>query len=461
MEKLNGMHFRLSALFFFCLMAGSPILGQDAFPREEFEARREKLFDKLGDNIGIVWGGFLPDAPVRFRQSPDLYYLCGIEDPEVVLLLDGRVRKSFLFSRKPSEMEEKWEGESIWNHSDLKGRYGIDSLIDMGSIWLALSFRTMLTDTLFVPLTPVDEVHLSRFNRIYFGERNTSHPAWFPPFWVNAANRIKEKLPSVTLQDINPFLDSLRWIKSAYEINQLKVAGRIGAEGVQEAVKATRPGMYEYELEAVASFHFARSGARGRSYAPSVPSGPNLNTLLYFTNDRQMKTGDVVAMSYGCDYRYYASDISRTWPVSGRFSEEYEKMYTCILDVRKTLVDAMKPGMTLDSLQSLTRSIYQKHGYGDRHLTFNDNLGHYVGLSTYDPGPYGPGASLQAGMVLALEPFLDDPERKVILRLGDTVLITEQGAEILTGYAPVELEDLYQLIDQDAPFAGSKGGEKK
>ena len=443
------------------LAAPRLLAGQDAFPREEFEARRERLFDKLGDNIGIVWGGFPSNEPVKFRQSPDLYYLCGIEDPEVVLLLEGRSRTCYLFSRKPAERDERWEGETVWSQPHFKRTYGVDSLMDFNSFWLMLSFLSQGRDSLYLPLTPIDGVKNDRGETNYYHFRNSFHPAQVTPYWVFAAHNIREKLPYTRLADINPFLDSLRMLKSDYEISQMKASGRIGAEGVKEAIRSSRPGMYEYELEAIASYHFTKAGARGRAFAPIVPSGPNLYTIHYDANDRKIEEGDLVMMDYGCDYNYYTSDITRTWPVSGKFSEADEKMYRCILEARNAILDAMKPGVTLDSLRAVSQRVYEKHGFGDRALSWNNYLGHFVGLSVHDPGPYYRNVQLQAGMVFNVEPVLDDPARKVHMRLEDTVLITEDGAVNLTADVPAELEEIYRLVNGEMKSSPLENGENK
>ncbi len=198
---------------------------------------------------------------------------------------------------------------------------------------------------------------------------------------------IQQMVPQLALQPLNPLLDEMRWIKTPYEIELIKKSSQIGAEGVKEAMKGTRPGMYEYEIEAAARFVYTKLGARGDAFRPIVASGPNTMILHYSANNRQMKDGDVVYMDYGADYEYYTSDITRTWPVSGRFTPEQEKMYRCILEARDAVIAAMKPGVTLNQLKDVAEGVYKKHGFGKEFLALGRYIGHTVGISVHDVAP--------------------------------------------------------------------------
>ncbi|PYT04364.1 MAG: hypothetical protein DMF60_15590 [Acidobacteria bacterium] len=250
-----------------------------------------------------------------------------------------------------------------------------------------------------------------------------------------AISVIQQLVPQLVLQDLNPLLDDMRWIKTPYEIELMRKSCKIGAEGVKEAIKGTRPGMYEYELEAVARFVYAKLGARGDAFRPIVASGPNTTIWHYSANNRQMNDGDVVYMDYGADYEYYTSDVTRTWPVSGRFTPEQEKMYGCILEVRETVIAAMKPGVTIGNLQDVAEEVYKIHGFYKEFLAIGRSIGHTVGISVHD--------------VLSSDrkrPF----EAGVHLRLEDTVLITSRGADNMTAGAPAVVEEIYALIRQKA-----------
>jgi Xaa-Pro aminopeptidase len=250
---------------------------------------------------------------------------------------------------------------------------------------------------------------------------------------------------------VSPLLDSLRWVKTPYERDRMRKSGRIGAEAVAEAIRATRPGMYEYEIAAAAQYVNTRLGARGDGFPPIVPSGPLTPIVHYMDNRRQMQSGEIVYLDYGSDYEYYVSDITRTWPVSGRFTPEQEKMYRCVLDARNAIISAMKPGATIDDLRDVAESVYAKHGYRNQFLGSGRYIGHFVGLSVHDVGDIN-GAwakkPFQVGTVFNVEPVIEFPEKKIHMRLEDTVIITESGAENLTAAVPAELDPLYALIKQ-------------
>jgi len=260
---------------------------------------------------------------------------------------------------------------------------------------------------------------------------------------------VQQMLPQLTLQPLNPFLDEMRWVKTPHEIELIKKSSEIGAEGVKEAMKGTRPGMYEYELEAAARYVYVKRGARGDAFRPIVASGPNTVILHYSTNNRQMMDGEIVYMDYGADYGYYTSDVTRTWPVNGRFTPEQEKMYRCILEARDAIIAAMKPGVTLNQLRDVAEEVYKKHGYEKEFKAVGRYIGHTIGISTHDVEP-DRNRPLVAGVVYNVEPLLEIPEKKIHMRLEDTVLVTPTGAVNMTAGAPAGLEEIYALIRQSA-----------
>jgi Xaa-Pro aminopeptidase len=242
----------------------------------------------------------------------------------------------------------------------------------------------------------------------------------------------------------------MRWIKSPYEIELVKKSAEIGAEGVKEAMKGTQPGMYEYEIEAAARYVYTKRGARGDAFRPIVASGPNTVILHYSANNRQMKDGEIVYMDYGSDYEYYTSDVTRTWPVSGRFTPEQEKMYRCILEARDTIIAAMKPGVTISQLQDLAEGVYKKHGFHQEFMAVGRYVGHTIGISVHDVEPPDRQRPLAAGVVYNVEPLIEIADKKIHMRLEDTVLITPTGAINMTAGAPAALDEIYALIRQKA-----------
>ena len=430
------------------LLLSFQVAAQISIPKEELAKRRQNLFQKIGDGIGIVWGAESPNAPTRFNQAPDLYYLCGLEDPNAILLMIGKTKEVLFFSKKTIEKDLRTNGPSAWTIADLKLTYGIDQLLPYEDFWGVLSQKSNPESILYLPLTPIDQVDKSRKDVNDLEILQLRHPIKSIPLWKLAVTEIRELFPLITLRNINSLMTELRQIKTAYEIEQLRNSGRIGAEGVLEAIRDTRPGMYEYELEAIATYYYTRRGARGPAFAPIVASGPTTYTIHYEKNDRQIQKEDFVLMDYGCNYNYYTSDITRVWPASGKFTEQEEKMYLCILEASKAIIKAMKPGVLFGALRAIAYEVYKKHGFADKELSWNGYIGHFTGMSVHDVGNRDDTSLLQSGMVFNVEPVLDDPINKRHMRLEDTVLITDDGAINLTEGVPAELTEIYKLMKQ-------------
>jgi Xaa-Pro aminopeptidase len=435
------------------LPLSSPITAQTAVDTAEFGARRARLLAMVPDGIAVILGGQEHPYPVRFRQSPDFFYLTGIEEPGTVLVLNGVNRNITVFAVKRLQFGPPGVTKDLREEEKPKDRYGV-AVLPMESFFTYFSFAAGNSGVkrLYVQLTPPDDLlHARTEARIFEGQR-LDHPLFgHESVTAEAIERLHRAAPTLSLADVSPLLDSLRWVKTPYERERLRRSGRIGAEAVAEAIRASRPGMYEYEVAAAAQYVNTRLGARGDGFPPIVPSGPLTPIVHYMDNRRQMQAGDIVYMDYGSDFEYYASDITRTWPVSGRFSAEQEKMYRCVLEARNAIIAAMRPGVSIDILRQVAEAIYARHGYRDQFLASGRYIGHFVGISVHDVGNInGPWAKkpFQVGTVFNVEPMLEFPEKKLHMRLEDTVLITENGAENLTAAVPAEIDPLYALIKE-------------
>jgi Xaa-Pro aminopeptidase len=439
---------RTFSILILCLSLAFQLLAQSTIPKDELNARRQKLFQKIGDGIGIIWGTEPASAPIKPNQAADLYYLSGLEDPNSILVLIGKTKEVLFFSKKSTERDLRWNGPSAWTEKDIKSSYGIDQLLSYEEFWDVLFRRSGPGSVFYLPFGPTDQIGGGR------GDENNKellllrHPVKSIPLWKRGLAEIKELFPLTTLNDINPLMNDLRVIKTPYEIEQLKMSGKIGVEGVEEAIKDTKPGMYEYELEAVATFYYTKRGARGPAFPPIVASGPTTYTVHYEVNNRQVQKEDFVLMDYGCNYNYYASDVTRVWPASGKFTDDEEKMYKCILEARNAIIKAMKPGVSFGELRAIAYEVYKKNGYPDKELSWNGYIGHFTGMSVHDVGNRADSAVLKAGMVFNVEPVLDDPVKKRHMRLEDTVLITDTGAINLTEGVSAELSAIYNLMKQ-------------
>lgn len=427
--------------------------AQEPFDKAEFSARRDRLIAGIGDGIAVILGAEEHPYAVRFRQSPDMYYLTGLEEPGLVLVLNGLTKKAAVFALKRPKFGPPDPTPDLRDTADHVATYGL-SVQPMENFFTFLSYAgwDSRVERLYVQLTPPDDLLHSRGEARATNATVMDHPVYGQlPMASVAIERIRAAVPHLPVSDVSPKLDDLRWVKTAYEIRRMRESGRIGAAAVAEAIKGTRPGMYEYELAAAAQYVNTRLGARGDGFLPIVPSGPLAPIVHYDANRRRMQAGELVYMDYGSDYDYYVSDITRAWPVSGRFTAEQEKMYRCVLDARNAIIAAIKPGVTLESLKAVAARVYSRHGYAREFDATQQYIGHFVGISVHDVGQIvGPtaGKPFVSGTVFNVEPILELPDQKVHIRLEDTILTTDAGAENLTAGVPAEIEPLYALVRQ-------------
>lgn len=428
--------------------------AQGNFNKDEFAARRAKVFEKIGDAAAIVFANEKHRYAVKFRQAPDFYYLTGIEEPDAILVLLGREKRSYVFARLAPPWQKQVEGPGLLDDKTAAETYGLTGVMAVNEFFTFLTPKITGAAKFYAPLTPPDDLQFAR-EELLSEEQTATDDGLNPNVfrYRQAVQKLKEWQPKSSFVDINPVLDELRRVKSPYEIERMRTAGKIGAEGVREAIKGTRAGMYEYELEAAARFIYTKRGARGDAFTPIVASGPNTMILHYINNNRQMKDGDVVLMDYGADYDYYTSDVTRTWAVSGKFTPEQEKMYRCILEARDAIIAVMKPGIKVSDMQAAAEKVYKKYGFGKEFEAFDRYVGHFVGLSVHDVGDEK--IPFVAGVTFNVEPLIQSEKLQIHMRLEDTVLITATGAENLTASVPAELEELYALQRQK-PLAPSQ-----
>jgi Xaa-Pro aminopeptidase len=268
-------------------------------------------------------------------------------------------------------------------------------------------------------------------------------------------------------------IHELRLIKSQEEIRIMQQSADIAAAAHVEAMKAVRPGMMEYELEALIEFTFRRSGASAPAYSSIVGGGANATVLHYVNNDDTLRDGDLVLVDAGAEYKGYASDITRTFPVNGRFSEAQREIYELVLETQVSCVNMAQPGVTMEELKSHsirmltegmvrlgllkgeTEELIKEEKYKQFYM---HGLGHYLGMDVHDVGRYqidGQSRKLEPGMVITVEPGVyiapgtkDIPEKYlgIGVRIEDDVLITEGGRNVLSSKVPKTIEEIESLM---------------
>lgn len=413
------------------------------YPPAEFAARRTALAKELAKGTVVLFGRAEPQAGIRFRQDNDFFYFTGNEDLNAAVVINAATGSSVLYLPHQTAGDIRANGKNWLEDAEAGKRAGFNAVRPIDELSSVFARVAGSPDpTLWLRLQAGDESDINR------GEHATDLATrlngvggtYLSPD-SQRVDYVRTHFPALQVRDVTPVLDKLRTIKTSREIEILRANGKISAEAIRRAMLATRVNGFEYEIEAEATYWMYRNGIQGNSFAPIVGSGPNVNIWHYATNGRQYKDGDLVVMDYGGALDYLGIDITRTWPVAGKFTDDQLKAYQCSLEAEKAIIAAMKVGATRRETAEIGRAIYAKYGFPG-----GASAGHYVGLTVHDVGD----ASLpfQPGMVIAVEPIVEDASKQIHVRIEDTVLITEKGPEILTGGVPKEIDEVLALIKE-------------
>lgn len=441
MEIKRMIRFSLSLFLLFFVISTFSFAERTGYSKDEFIRRRNALMDQCKEGMIIFFGdttgrraGSNPGA--FFRQDSDFYYFTGIEDVNAVLAMTPRTKAAFLFLPKLTASQINSDGPNLLEDKKAKEKTGFADIFVLTYLDEFIARNASRQGYIFHLQMAPREAYTS------FARRSMLHYNDQPPIDIYRYNKLKERFPAFELRDMTPMIDSLRYIKSAEEIAILRKNGKISAEAVKQAMLATKPGVYEYEIEGAAMGHIIKNGARQASFPPIVASGLNSCTLHYSRNLRKTEENDVVLMDFGAELDYLAMDITRTWPCSGKFTPEQREVYQIVLEVQKACIEAYRPGATVEDVQKHVASVMKKKGLDARGQ--RGSFGHYVGMSVHDVGPRI--TKLKEGMVFAIEPALYYPEKNFGVRIEDTVLITKNGCEVLTKDVPKEIDEIEKLM---------------
>ncbi len=433
--------------------------------QQEFIARQDRLLAQCPPkSVCVIPSSALVtrsrDTEYTFRQNSYFWYLTGFAEPESVLLLSNHPRHPSGFRamvcQPKDEQAEIWHGKRVGaqqalNQFNLDEAYESDQLDSVLNEWLHDH------DHLYFPL----------------GEED-----WAEKQVLAALQCLRENprqfSPPLHLSDPRPLLDEMRLFKSAAEIATMKAAAKMTCEAHCRAMQYAQPGCYEYQLAAEIHHHIAMAGAHAPAYGTIVGSGENACILHYTENTDQVVEGDLILIDAGAEYQGYAADITRTFPVSGKFSEAQAQVYSVVLQAQEAAIALLKPGVTLAQANEVSSKILVEGlidlgiliGSVEENLAnqayrafYMHGLGHYLGLDVHDVGAYkveGKDRPLQPGMVLTIEPGLylpahdniPRPYQGIGIRIEDNIVITADGAEVLTADVPKSISAIEALMGQ-------------
>lgn len=439
---------------------------QTDFSKEEFAQRRAKIFDAIGTNAFAVIQGAagLPGFSV-FRQSNTFYYLTGIETSHAYLLLNGKNKTSTLYLPHRDEGAEKNMGKvlSAEDAELVKQLTGIEQIKGYEFLSADLVGTGLIrppAPKLFTEFSPAENGNDSR-DELLFAQARSSADPWGgnPTREALFIQKIKDRNPQFEIHDLSPVLDTMRLIKSPKEIELIRKTTQIAGLGIMEAMRSTKPGVYEYQLDAAAKYIFHLQGSRGDGYASIIGGGTNAYMGHYFHKTDVLKEGDLVLMDYAPDYHYYTSDVTRIWPVNGKFTAEQKELYNFIVAYRDALFRYIKPGIMSSEVLDRAAADMEKYLEGKRFvkpdhlkavqdgLKFRGHFQHPVGMAVHDVGRVH-GVKLRPGMVFTIDPMIWIHSEKLYIRIEDMALVTQDGVENMSAFVPSRVEDVEALIKE-------------
>ena len=470
-KKLCCMKKNILILIFFILKAPSLICQdrhyyQSDFSIKEFKTRRSVIFDKIGVNgIALIQSAPTVAGFKIFRQTNTFYYLCGLEEGHAYLLLNGKNRTTTIYLPHREESRENNQGK-ILSAEDanliqkLTGLTRVRPVEFLGNDLISSGLIKAETPVLYTPLSPAEMGNDSR-DEILSGHARAAADPWDSNITREAKFKrlLSERFPEFEIQDLSPLLDSMRLIKSPREIDLISKATEIAGLGIIEAMRSTKPGVYEYQLDAAAKYIFYQHGAQGDGYPSIIGGGENSFMGHYFRKTDVLKDGDLVLMDYAPDYRYYTSDVTRIWPVNGKFDKAQTALYNYIKEYRDALFSHLKPGITSNEVLDNAAADMQQYLIGKTFkklshlkavkegLKFRGHFQHPVGMAVHDVGQLR-NIPLKPGMVFTIDPMIWIPEERLYIRIEDIVVITETGARNLSAFVPSSISEIQKIIKE-------------
>ena len=468
------MIFRKASFFTVCLLfvmqstsfAQEQHYYQTDFSIVDFQERRSQIFEAIGNNsIALIQGAASITGFKVFRQTNTFYYLCGLESENAYLLLNGKTKTSTIYLPNRDKARESSQGKilSAEDADLIKKLTGVERVRGYGSLANDLVGTGLINrgaPYLYTPLSPAEIGNDSR-DEILHGQARAASDPWDSQSTREARFKklIIERFPQFEIRDLSPILDAMRLIKSPKEIEIIRNATEIAGLAIMEAMRSTSPGVYEYQLDAAAKYIFYLYGAQGDGYPSIIGGGTNAYMGHYFHKRDVLKDGDLVLMDYAPDYHYYTSDVTRIWPVNGKFNKKQAALYNFIVAYRDALFRYIKPGITsnevlnkaaLDMKEYLIGKSFVKPAHlkaVQNGLTFRGHFQHPVGMAVHDVGRVH-GVTLQEGMVFTIDPMIWIPEERHYIRIEDVAVVTKTGVENLSDFVPSKIDDVERTIKE-------------
>jgi len=407
---------------------GTP-LKTSPFEPEVYRARRQRLMAELKTGVAVLYGAeaVVTDAPTAppFTQNEDFAWLTGIVDEPGAILVLAPTERTFrewllLPSRNPET--ERWEQERLPLGEEIERRTGFQRVARRGSLGsLVTSLASRSGDLHYLGPIGSADAPVAKELELY--------------------GKVAARVPGAQTVDSTAVLPRLRVVKEARELELIRQAIAATRRGLEAGMRQVRPGMTEYQLKDIIEAEFKAAGARGLAFDSIVAAGRNNASLHYVGGDGAIRAGDLVLCDVGAAMGHYASDVTRTFPVNGRFSPEQRQVYETVLRAQEAARAKLKAGVMYEDLQETARAVIRQAGHAD---DFYHGLGHFVGLNVHEGGDYS--KPLPAGAVITIEPGIYMQSRGFGVRIEDDFLITPTGSEHLTRDIPRTVEEIESFM---------------
>lgn len=396
--------------------------------------RREALANLMeSQQLVIIFAKAEPEGIEKYTQDNNFLYFTGLQTPDAILCvykIAGKVSE-MLFIQRGIPEREVWDGKKLTS-DEAREITGIKNISYLEDFYSTLSMYCPTLQKIWSNI----------------GNPVINNPL---PYALHKLQPMRALYPSLLIENVNHLVRPLRAVKSEWELMQMQRAIDLTGKGILEVINHARTGMHEYELEATLYYHLQKKGVKTWGFAPIVGAGVNAATLHYKQNDCLIKDNDVVLMDVGASYLNYSADITRCFPMSGKFSPRQREVYLEVLAVEKEIITLVKPGVGMNELNEKTNELIQQalirlgliEDPKDFRRYYMHSIGHHLGMDTHDLGARD--SILEQGNVITIEPGIYIPEESLGIRIEDDILVTAEGYCILSQNIPKEIDDIEAL----------------
>lgn len=408
--------------------------------KEFYKNNRSKVLESIDDNsLLILFAGKAPkktaDEKYPFTPNRNFYYLTGIDEENHILVLskiNGKTNE-YLFIKEVDPIAEKWEGKTIRKE-------------EVSQICMIEDVKYLGEFNNFIEKVVLNKEEINIY--LDLEEENTSY---------KYVNEIKHKYYNINIKNAFKLIGNLRLIKNNEEVSRIRKAIDITIEGVKELMRNSKSGIKEYELEAYFDFICKKNGVKDFAFKTIAAAGKNATVLHYVTNDSELKDGDLILFDLGAQYKYYNGDISRTFPINGKFTERQKEVYNAVLRVNEKVIKEMKPGVKFVDLNKKAKDWISEECISLGLMTEKDDvskfyyhsIGHSLGMDTHDIELENRDVTFEPGMIYTVEPGIYIENESIGIRIEDDVLITEDGNEVLT-------KEMIKTVEEIEAFMADK-----